>query len=104
MMREYLRDKNIYNYFIYTTYKIIPKNRRDYKLMIISCYNSEINISNLACLFLYLFEDSKHFYYIFKHLNEFFNFSPKIINIDFSQSQRKAFLEKNLLDNKPQII
>ena len=64
-MRENLKNKNIYNYFTNKTYKIIPKNRRDYKLMTISCYNSETNTSNLACLILNLYEDSKSLYYIF---------------------------------------
>jgi len=103
-MRKNLKNKKIYNYFIDTIYKIIPKNRRDYKLMTISCYNSETNTSNLACSILYLYEDSKSFYYIFKYLHDFFNFSPKLLNIDFSQSQRKALLENNLIDNKPEII
>jgi len=64
-MRENLKNKNIYNYFTNKTYKIIPKNRRDYKLMTVSCYNSETNTSNLACLILNLYKDSKSLYYIF---------------------------------------
>ena len=32
-IKELLKDKNITNYFIDTTYKILPKNKRYYKLL-----------------------------------------------------------------------
>ena len=103
-MREILKDNNISNYFIDTTYKVLPKNRRAYKLLTISAFNKSLNITNIACLIFYIHEDQKSLYYIFKYLHEFLFFNPKIINIDFSIAERKALLENNLFDSKPIII
>ena len=103
-MRNILKSTNINNYFIDTTYKIIPKFWKKYKLMTISAYNKEIKATNIACLILYEYEDAKSLYYIFKYLNEFFQFNPNIINVDFGIAQRNALLEKNLFKEDPIII
>ena len=94
-MRENLKNKNIYNYFIDTTYKIIPKIRINYILMTVSCYNSETNISNLACLILYLFEDSKSFYYIFKYLYNYYKLFENV-NEDNKNLLEHMFLTNNI--------
>ena len=103
-MRNILKSTNINNYFIDTTYKIIPKFWKKYKLMTISAYNKEIKATNIVCLILYEYEDAKSLYYIFKYLNEFFQFNPNIINVDFGIAQRNALLEKNLFKEDPIII
>ena len=83
-MRQNIKNNNIYNYFIDTTYKIIPKKLKPYRLMTISCFNNKDNITNICCFILYKYEDHISLYHIFKYLNNFFQFNPKIINIDFS--------------------
>ena len=57
------------------------------------------------CVLVYLkYEDYKSIYYTLKYLNTFFGFEPKIVNIDFSKSERKALSSENLFKEKPLII
>lgn len=49
-MRDLLCDKQIYNYFIDLTYKIIPKKEKPYKLMVITAVSNRDNTINLCGL------------------------------------------------------
>ena len=88
-MRQLLKDTNINNYFIDLTYKIIPKSQKPYKLMTITAVDNK--------------EDHLSIYYTLKYLNNFFNFEPKIVHVDFSLAERKA-LNNDSLFKKPPII
>lgn len=66
-MRNILKNENINNYFIDTTYKIMPKFWKKYKLMTISAYNREIKATNIACLF-YMNMKMPKVYFIFLNI------------------------------------
>ena len=104
MMHEKLSDKDIDNYFIDTTYKIIPKHYKRYKMMTISCSEKKTNNTYIACLILLKYEDHISFTKIFKYLHEMFNFNPKVVHIDYSKPLLKALLTENLFNEKPIII
>ena len=103
-MRALLNDKDVTNYFIDITYKIIPYNQKPYKLLTISGVNTNTNTTNLCCLIGLVYEDHISLYYTFKYLNQFFDFNPKICNIDFSIPERKALLHNDLFKEKPIVI
>ena len=103
-MRDNVNNKFINNYFIDVTYKILPKNRKSYKLLTISGFDEKKNLTIILFLILIIHEDYKSFYLIFKYLNLNFNFNPNNIHIDFSQAERKALLQENLFNSKPIII
>jgi hypothetical protein len=65
-MKYKLSDKNINNYFIDMTYKIIPKIFKKYKLMTISGVDNNTNNSYINALILLKYEDNISFY---KNLN-----------------------------------
>ena len=103
-MRELLNNSEIYNYFMDVTYKIIPKAQKPYKLMTITEVNNKNNTTNLCALIGIIYEDYLSFYYTLKYLNNFYNFEPKIIHIDFSLSERKALNMDSLFKRPPIII
>ena len=92
-MESKLNDKNIDNYYVDVTYRIIPNYNNKYKLMTISCTNKE-NISYIYALILLKFEDYISFIKIFEYLNSMYNFNPHIIHIDYSKSLTKALKKK----------
>jgi hypothetical protein len=51
-MKYKLSDKNINNYFIDMTYKIIPKIFKKYKLMTISGVDNNTNNSYIKCTYI----------------------------------------------------
>jgi len=71
-------------------------------MMNITC--SEKTNNTYACLILLQYEDHISFTKIFKYLHEMFNFSPKVVHIDYSNSLLKALLTENLFIQKPIII
>lgn len=70
-MKEKFVNKNIRNYFIDTSYKIIPNKFKQYKMITITGVDSETSISYLIALIIIKFEDTKSFEMIFKYLNTF---------------------------------
>ena len=100
-MEEKIKDKNIDNYFADVTYRIIPKKHKGYKLFTLSCIDNITNNSYICALILIKYEDTQSFIYVFKYLNNMFNFIPKKIHIDYSKSLRKALLSKEVFKNKP---
>ena len=102
-MRQLLKDTNINNYFIDLTYKIIPKTQKPYKLMTITAVDNKENTTKLCGLIGLIYVDHLSIYYTLKYLNNFFNFEPKIVHVDFSLAERKA-LNNDSLFKKPPII
>lgn len=72
-----LEDNNINEFFIDTTYKIIPKKFRPYKLLIISFIVQDN--SKILCFVLYKFQDIINYERIFSYLKDNYNFYPKIV-------------------------
>ena len=103
-MEEKLKDKNIVNYFVDITYKIIPKNLKKYKLMTITGVNKITNISYICCFILLKYEDVQSFINIFKYLKEMYSFNPGVVNIDYSSSLTKALKTENIFENSPIIV
>ena len=59
-MESKLCDKNINNYYIDVTYRIIPNKNNKYKLMTVSCTDGD-NISFICALVLLKYEDNNSF-------------------------------------------
>ena len=100
-MYENFNNKEIKQFFIDITYKIIPNKYKPYKLLTIKGFNTkefQILLCGLICI---KYEDTKSLYYAFKYLKDFFNFNPKIVNIDFSLSLSNALSSPELFDEKP---
>ena len=49
-MRDLIDNEHVDNFFMDITYQITPKNRKPYKLLTLSCINSETNTANICCL------------------------------------------------------
>ena len=103
-MYENFINNDIKQFFIDITYKIIPNKFKPYKLLTIKGFdakNLQIVLCGLVCI---KYEDSQSLYYAFKYLKDFFKFTPKIVNIDFSLVLSNALLSPNLFDEKPIIV
>ena len=72
--------------------------------MTITAVNNKNNTTNLCALIGIIYEDYLSFYYTLKYLNNFYNFEPKIIHIDFSWAERKALNMDSLFKRPPIII
>ena len=97
-------NKNIENFFIDVTYKVIPKKSQNYKLLTISCYDNNTKSTYISALILIRYEDSISFQKTFKYLNILFDWNPLICHIDYCQALRRALLSDDLFKNKPLII
>lgn len=73
-------------------------------MMTITCSEKETNNKYISCLILLKNEDHISFTKIFKYLHDMFNFNPKVVHIDYSNSLLKALLTENLFNEKPIII
>ena len=103
-MEKKFKDEKIENYFIDVTYKIVPKNNKNYKLLTITCYDNNNQSTYIIALILIQYEDTQSFIKIFKYLNEMFQFNPAITHIDFSQALRNALLTEGIFKKKPIIV
>ena len=104
LMELILKDPKISDYFIDTTYKIIPKGNKAYKLITISGVENESIKSNLNALVFIKYEDTCSYKMVFKYLNDLYKFNPKVIHIDFAKSLHNALETENLFQNKPIIM
>ena len=76
-----LDSKNNKEFFIDTTFKIIPKKYKPYKMMTISSKNNN-NDSVIACFIFYKFQDKISYERIFRFLKDNYNFISNIIHHD----------------------
>ena len=93
-MKERLKNNKINYYFLDTTYKIIPRGNNKYKLVTMSGVNSDTNYSNLNALVFIKYEDKFSYEMVFRYLNTLYNFNPKVIHIDYTNSLRLPFQQK----------
>ena len=82
-MEKSLKDPKISDYFIDTTYTIIPKGNKAYKLITISGVENKLIKSNLNALIFIKYEDTFSYKMVFKYLCDLYKFNPKVIHIDF---------------------
>ena len=99
-IEEDLKNKDIENYFIDITYRIIPKNKNNYKMLTISKLNKKNNNTNILAFIFLKYEDYNSLKKVFTYFIEMYEFDPKIVNIDFSNSLHKLFFNVTLFKNK----
>jgi hypothetical protein len=102
-MYDNLNNKYITQYFLDFTYKIIPNKYKQYRLMTLKGFDNSTKKTKLCCLIAIKYEDEKSIYYSLKYLKEFYNFKPKIINVDYSKALYNA-IYKTKLFNKDCLI
>ena len=51
-MKNKFKDEKIENYFIDVTYKIVPKNNKNYKLLTIKCFDNNTQSTFIIALIL----------------------------------------------------
>lgn len=88
-----LNNSYIVQYFMDSTYKIVP-NVGEYKVLItLLGYNAKLN-SFVQCCYELITEETKEAYSKFLYLLKInYGFAPKYITLDFSKDEEKAVLE-----------
>ena len=103
-MLSLLNYKNYTQFELDTTFKIIPKSFKNYKLMTIYSIENKTNIPKLAALVCIRYVDSLSLKLLFGYLRVTFNFSPKFITTDYNFSQIKALKECETFNKKPYVV
>ena len=75
---------------VHCTYKIVPPNRNNFKLMVLSGYNSTKNKTILYLFALISNEKEYTFSALFSYLKDKFSFNPHNFMYDFSLGQINA--------------
>ena len=89
-MLDNLKDNLINEYFMDCTYKIVPPNSNNFKLMVLSGYNSSKN-KTMLCLFALITNEKEYtFSKLFFYLNEKYSFIQHNFMCDFSFGQINA--------------
>ena len=83
-------DKNK-EFFLDTTFRIIPAKFKGYKMMTICSFDIRVNIAKLCGFICYKFQDIISYERIISFLKENYNFVPKIIHTDYEYALYKAF-------------
>ena len=82
----------------------MPKKYTNYKLMTITCINKKTNSTKICCFIAFKYQDVESYIRIFEYLKNNFNFSPKIVHIDYEHSLRLSLLNQFQKENKPLIL
>ena len=93
-----LDKNNNKEFFIDSTFRIIPNKYKPYKLLTISTYNQKDNLVKFCCFIEYKFQDIISYERIIGFLKEHYNFFPTIIHTDYEFALYKAFDNKNLYE------
>ena len=93
-----LDKNNNKEFFIDSTFRIIPNKYKPYKLLTISTYNQKDNLVKFCCFIAYKFQDIISYERIIGFLKEHYNFFPTIIHTDYEFALYKAFDNKNLYE------
>ena len=94
-----MNNDKFVEYFIDTTFKIIPKKFYPYKLLSISSIDYKNNKVILIGFVCFKYQDAKSYLNIFKYLNEVYNLNPHIIHSDFEKSIGIALSESKFFKN-----
>ena len=89
-MLNNLKDNLINEYFMDCTYKIVPPNNNNFKLMVLSGYNSTKN-KTMLCLFALITNEKENtFLTLFSYLKEKFSFNQHNYMCNFALGQINA--------------
>lgn len=91
--------KNTGEFFVDTTFRIIPKKFKPYKMMTISSKNKNKD-SVICCFIFYKNQDTISYERIFTFLRDNYNFYPKIIHHDYESALYKSFDNQKIFENK----
>ena len=83
-------NKNTNEFFVDTTFKIIPSLYRPYKLFIICGISIKDKSPKIITMVLTKYTDNISYSKIFDYLYTNYNFKPKIIHSDFESSLTQA--------------
>ena len=92
---NYLDNEKAKEYFVDTTFKIIPKKFRPNKLLTITTLLPE-NTTKICCFIIYKYQDKESYERILLFLKNNYNFNPQIIHTDYEYSLYSAFANKNI--------
>ena len=81
-VKNFLFLNLITEFFIDTTFKVVPVKFRPYKLLVIAGLPMNKNKPILVCLVLMKYNDSKSYDKLITYLIDNFNFGPKIIHFE----------------------
>ena len=81
-----LKNKNINEFFIDITFKIVPKIYRPSKAITIATIDKENDKTILICFAFIKFMDHITYKKVFQYLHENYGFQPKIIHIDYENA------------------
>ena len=91
-------------YFIDSTFKIMPKKYTNYKLMTITCINKKTNSTKICYFIAFKYQDVESYIRIFEYLKNNYNFSPKILHIDYENLLGLSLLNQFQKENKHLIL
>ena len=97
---DLLDSEKCYEYFIDSTYKIIPKKFRPYKLMTISTILPNKNMTKICCFVCYKYQDKVSYERIITYLKENFHFLPKVVHTDYEYALYSVFDNKKIYENE----
>ena len=92
-MFKNLTNKNIQQFFADTTYHCIPPTLKKFRLFVLSGFDIKEKKTHICLFALIPDEKTETYKKIFTILKNIYNFSPKIITIDFSKSLTKSINE-----------
>ena len=86
-MLSNLKNNQINEYFMDCTYKMVPPNKNNFRLMVICGYDTQKRKTCL-CLFALLMNEKEFtFSFVFNHLKNEFSFNPRNFMADFAMGQ-----------------
>lgn len=94
-----IKETETNEFFLDIIFKIIPKNIRPYKLIVISGIPIKYENPILICFILVKFMDEISYEKIFNYLYENFKFNPSIIHTDFEKSLLLAIKNNKFFEN-----
>ena len=93
-------NKKVNEFFVDTTFKIIPSKYRPYKLFVICGISINDNNPKIFSMVLTKYTDNISYSKIFDYLYSNYNFRPKIIHSDFKSSLSQAINENENINKE----
>ena len=96
---NYLNEKETNEFFLDSTFKIIPRNLRPYKLLILSGIPKKIKTPIMLIFVFIKYLDNISYNKLFNYLNENFKFKPDIIHSDYEKALHLGIKENKYTQN-----
>ena len=96
-----LKDKKIAEFFFDTTFKIIPKEYKPYKMVTLSGLEKSANISRPILFICMQNNDYMSYIKLFETLKEYYYFNPEIFHSDYENAIAKALKEEKIFNKRP---